>query len=233
MLLARRGRVALADLARGAVQRGGLDRPCALGRHRVVVVGAARVAAADHPGRPDGDHRAGRPGRSCGGSGRGATRVAAAPTCGCGSPRGSPPRRGPTTWPALRGCPTTRGRWGPRSAGTSTCTRCRRSRDCSPSARGAPSSPRSTSPATGSTATCCTSGGSGSTRAPAWAPAASSARAPGSGRAPRCPRARPCCGRCPPARSGRGPRRCSSAPRATSGPTGALRGARDGWRCTA
>ena len=67
----------------------------------------------------------------------------------------------------------------------------------------------------------------------ASAPAASSGRAPGWGRAPRCPRARPCCGRCPPARSGRGPRRCSSAPRATSGPTGALRGARDGWRRTA
>ena len=87
-------------------------------------------------------------------------------TCGSGSPSGSPTSWAPPTSPARRWCGSTRGCSAPRSAGTSTCTACRRSPACSPSATAARSSPRSTSPATGSTATCCTSARRGRRRRP-------------------------------------------------------------------
>ena len=57
---------------------------------------------------------------------------------------------------------STRERSARASGRASTCTRCRRSPACSPSARVPRSRPRSTWPATGSTATSCTWGGSGS-----------------------------------------------------------------------
>ncbi len=59
---------------------------------------------------------------------------------------------GPST-AERRGSATTRGRLVPGSAATSTCTPCRRSPACSPSASARRSSPRSTSSGTGSTAT--------------------------------------------------------------------------------
>ena len=122
-------------------------------------LGAARVAAARHPARPDAARRRGRPGRAPRGRPRALPRAAVPCTCGCGSPSASSTSSAP---PASRRRPWSRSTHACSAAGstrTSTCTASPRSPACSPSAGAARSSPRSTSPATGSTAATCTSAG--------------------------------------------------------------------------
>ena len=164
------GRAALADLARGAGATWPARPAVRAGLPTVSLVVGARSAgccSSARSGRMAIDRRR-SPGCCCAGCGPGATRAAAACTCGSGSPSGSPTRWAPPTWPARRGSTyyaRALGRQGRPRRRPALAAAGHRAADAGQGLRR--SSPRSTSPATGSTATCCTSGASGSARAPA------------------------------------------------------------------